>query len=90
MKKTFYSCVEKPVPVLCLWFLGVLPKIPFSVFAYQKISRILGGYLRRPLSGVGEIEKLLPISIKYTKLYYFWALLDTKQPIVQYKFLDTQ
>ena len=70
MGKIFYSCGGKYVPVLCLWFLGVFPKSSFSIFTYQKISQIFRKYLNIPLSGMGEIEKLSPISIKYTKIYY--------------------
>ena len=77
-EKTLYSCGGKRVPVLCLWFLGVFPKIPFSIFTYQKSSRKFRGYSCRPLSGVSEIEKVFPISIKYTKIYYLEHLLDTK------------
>ena len=29
-----YKCGEKHVPDLCLWFLGVFTKIPWSIFTY--------------------------------------------------------
>ena len=77
-KNILYSCGEKHVPISCLWFLGVFPKSQFSIFTYQKSSRIFMESLYRPLSEVGEIEELFPISIKYTEIYYLWPLLDTK------------
>ena len=47
--------------------LGVFLKSHLSIFTYQKSSQIFVGYLCRPLSGMGEIEEIYPISIKYTK-----------------------
>ena len=70
----------KHVPVLCPWFWGVFPKILFSIFTSQKSSQILRIYLQRPLTGMGEMEQLFPIYIKYTKIYYLWPLLDSKEP----------
>ena len=56
----------------------VYPKMRISIFTYQRSSWILRGSLCRPLSGMDEIEKLSPISIKYTEIYYLWTLLDSK------------
>ena len=60
-----------------LWFLGVLVKSPFSIFTYQKSSRILRESLCKPLSGVGEIKFFLQDSsntTKYTTSYPYWML----------------
>ena len=47
------------MPILCLLFLSVLPKITSYIFTYKKSSQMRREYLSRPLSGVGEIEKVL-------------------------------
>ena len=61
-------------------------KIQISIFTYQKISQIFRESLCRPLSGMSEIEKLSPISIKYTNIYYLCTLLDAQWLIFQYYF----
>ena len=75
-----HSCGEKHVPVSYLWFWGAFPKSPFSIFTYQRSSQIFGGYLCRPLSGVGGIksitnihkihQNMLPLTLIWCKIMY--------------------
>ena len=58
-----------------------------SIFISWKSSQILREYWCRPLSGMGEIKKISPISIKYTKIYYLCPLLYSQWPIFLYYFL---
>ena len=69
------SCGGKHVPILCLQFLGVFPKIPSSIFTYQKSSRIFRESLCRPLSGVRDIDFFLQYSSntpKYNMFDPYW------------------
>ena len=77
-EKTLYSCGGKRVPILCIWFLVVLPKSPFYIYTYQKNSRIFIGSLCRPSSGVLKIQFFYLIPIEYTEIYYIWPSLDEK------------
>ena len=61
-------------------FFGYFPKIPFSVFTYQKSSQIFRDSLCRPLSVVGEINFSLQYPsnrLKYTTsdpMQVFWRI----------------